>query len=51
MAKSNEKNCCICGKRIENNEEFNPFPIMEHGVCCKECFNKHVLPERESLTK
>ena len=40
-----KKICCICG------EEFtewgnNPWPVVEHGICCDRCNMEYVIPAR-----
>lgn len=47
MAKvKTNKNCCICGKKI-NGYGHNPYPIYEQGnVCCVDCNTTVIIPKR-----
>lgn len=41
------KICVICGMEIGENEwGNNPWPIEDHGECCKECNENIVIPAR-----
>lgn len=44
-AKDMQNTCVICGKNFVGYGN-NPSPIMEHGVCCNECNETKVIPER-----
>lgn len=39
------RDCCICGKPFADRG-YNPAPIKNDGVCCKECNDKLVIPRR-----
>ncbi len=47
---ANMKKCCICGKKFTGFGN-NPWPVVrdENAVCCDECNNTKVVPERINL--
>lgn len=43
--KKEKKTCCLCGREFEGYG-YNPYPLKEDGVCCRECNLNTVIPER-----
>lgn len=46
---SNEKVCCICGKKFTGWGN-NPWPVADDGSCCNECNMSKVIPARLEAT-
>lgn len=44
------KRCCICGKEFEGYG-YNPSPVCEEGVCCRDCNYGVVLPSRLDIIR
>lgn len=48
-----EDTCAVCGFNIEGTKH-SPGPYdndPSRPYCCKECFDKHVIPDSRSLNK
>lgn len=44
------KECCLCGKKIENEYGNNAQPVAK-GVCCNKCNWNTVIPARINRIK
>lgn len=45
MENTEEKTCCICGKKFTGWGN-DPWPVKKEGECCDECNNSQVLAAR-----
>ena len=45
MDDTEEKICCICGKKFTGWGN-DPWPVKKEGECCDECNNSQVLAAR-----
>ena len=50
MSKTNEKTCCICGRKFTGWGN-NPYPVKDQGECCDDCNQQHVIPARLAAVK
>lgn len=50
MSKTNEKTCCICGRKFTGWGN-NPYPVKDQGECCNDCNQRHVIPARLAAVK